>query len=114
MLSRLAREFAAEIAHHDWSDAHERADRAGHHRDHDRRPSPQLEPAQAQTVKLNAMWVTAQVLAYNDPNFDVAEFAAACGVAERRPGVLRAGLRGQGGRFQRPGSYELDPETVSS
>ncbi|GAA3081775.1 hypothetical protein GCM10017600_75110 [Streptosporangium carneum] len=32
-LGRLAREFAAEIANHDWSDATERLDRAGHKRD---------------------------------------------------------------------------------
>lgn len=34
-LSRLAREFAAEINYHDWSDAPFRLDRAGHQRDHD-------------------------------------------------------------------------------
>lgn len=108
MLSRLARDFAAEIAQHDWSDAHSRADRAGHRNEHDRTRAAQLEPGQAATVKLNAMWATAQVLAYNDPNFDVVEFAEACGVDERRPGVLKAGLRSMNGSYSRPGSYLYD------
>lgn len=32
MLSPIAREFAVEVAHHDWSDAPWRLDRAGHQR----------------------------------------------------------------------------------
>lgn len=39
-LSRLAQEFAAEIANHDWSDAPYRTDRAGHQNSDDR-PSRQ-------------------------------------------------------------------------
>lgn len=100
-LSRLAAQFAAEIALHDWSDAPYRADRAGHRREHDSNAhlSAQLNAADTETVKVNAMWVTAQVLAYNDPNFDVNEFAKACGFSERRAsgyrwgGTFAAGLR---------------------
>lgn len=112
MLSRIAQQHAAEIRNHDWSDAPWRADRAGHQRRFDtNRQVQQLEPREAETVKLNVMWVTAQVLGYNDPAFDVVEFADACGCAESRPGVLRAGLRGaKGAEYSRPGSYETDSE----
>jgi len=105
MLSRAAREFAIEIAGHDWSDAPYRADRAGHQRAHDRRPSEgHLDPAETDCVRLNAMWITAQVLAHADPQFDVVEYAAACGVQERRPGILRAGLRlDRDGQVSAPG-----------
>jgi hypothetical protein len=101
-LSRLAAQFAAEIAAHDWSDAPYRADRAGHRRERDSNAhgTAQLNPAQTETVKVNAMWVVAQVLSYNDPNFDVTEFASACGFGEysilghRWGGTFEAGLRG--------------------
>lgn len=94
-LSRLAREHAAEIANHDWSDAHYRLDRAGHRRELD---SPQgdyqpLTVKEAHCVKVNVMWVTAQVLAHADPNFDVNEFAQLCGVTGLSSGWLENGLR---------------------
>lgn len=113
MLSRVAQMHADEIRNHDWSDAHTRADRAGHNRAVDRTSrSEQLLPEQAATIRLNVMWVTAQVLAYLDPNFDVVEFAAACGVTNphRTAGWLHAGLRGGNGKFQRPGTYLFDEE----
>jgi hypothetical protein len=62
------------------------------------------------------MWVTAQVLAYADPNFDVYEFAEACGVETKTrrgslDGTISAGLRrGDDGRYCRPGTWEYDPE----
>lgn len=101
-LSRIAAQFAAEISLHDWSDAPFRADRAGHRHEHDPNSHniPQLNASQTESVKVNAMWVTAQVLAYNDPNFDIDEFARACGFGERTAsgtrwgGIFRAGLRG--------------------
>lgn len=107
-LSRIAAQHAAEIRQHDWSDAPWRGDRAGHDRqvDTNRVAHEPLSGSETDTVRTNVMWVTAQVLAYNDPNFDVVEFAAACDVAETRPGILRAGLRGQEGIYQRPGTYE--------
>ncbi|MFF5085038.1 hypothetical protein ACFY36_49040 [Actinoplanes sp. NPDC000266] len=111
-LSRLATQFAAEIAMHDWSDAPFRADRAGHRRERDSNAygTAQLDPVQTECVKVNAMWVAAQVLAYNDPNFDVNEFAGACGFREftvsgrRWGGTFVTGLRGTSGGWMEPGS----------
>lgn len=109
-LSRLAQQMADEIRQHDWSDAPYRADRAGHNRADDKQPSPQLEPTQTDIVRMNVMWVTAQVLAYNDPNLDVYEYAEACGVntttrAGRRNGGIEAGLRKfTDGSYARPGT----------
>jgi hypothetical protein len=112
-LSRLAEQFAAEIALQDWSDAPYRADRAGHQREHDSNAhlTPQLDREQTECVKVNAMWVTAQVLAYNDPNFAIDEFAKACGFGERTSrgtrwgGTFKAGLRGGwDGNYPEPGT----------
>jgi len=111
-LSRLAAQFAAEINLHDWSDAPFRADRAGHNRQFDtNRGSQILDAHETETVKMNVMWVTAQVLGYNDPNFDVYEFAKACGIGERNANGRRwgagiqAGLRGAPGNYTEPGTY---------
>lgn len=119
-LSRLAAQFAAEIKQHDWSDAPFRADRAGHRNDFDRSRSPQLPPVETDTIRMNVMWVTAQVLGYNDPNFDVYEYARACGVNTSTPsghpnsGVIRFGLRIElDGRYHRPGSYAADEEPAT-
>jgi hypothetical protein len=80
-LSRLAREFAAEIRSHDWSDAPYRLDRAGHQRRTDsRRTEKQLNSKETDCVRTNVMFMTAQVLKHLDPNLDVHEYAAACGV----------------------------------
>lgn len=121
-LSRTAAEHAAEIANHDWSDAPWRVDRAGHDRAHDTRSSPTdrvLTPDETDAVRMNAMWVTAQVLAYSDPNFDVYEFAEACGVdtktrTGRLNGGIAAGLRRHDGRYARPGGWNFDPEPGST
>ncbi|MFG1659135.1 hypothetical protein ACGFIY_21640 [Micromonospora chersina] len=110
-MSRLAQQFADEIRQHDWSDAPYRADRAGHRRQDDRTPSPQLEPTQTDILRMNVMWVTAQVLGYNDPNFDVYEFAEACGVktttkSGNRDGGISAGLRRfSDGGYAQPGTW---------
>lgn len=100
-MSRLAREFAAEISNHDWSDAPFREDRAGHHREHDRgwENAPRLSDQQTMSVRTNVMWVVAQVLLHADPNLDPYEFAEACGVktttrsGRPRSGHITAGLR---------------------
>lgn len=111
-LSRLAEAFAAEIRNHDWSDAPWRADRAGHDRSRDSNKGEwQLQPHETETVRLNVMWVTAQVLGYMDPNFDVYEFAEAAGVDTRtsrgeRSGHIRYGLRQVDGRYSRPGTWD--------
>lgn len=110
-LSRLAQQFADEINLHDWSDAPFRADRAGHRRERDSNAygTAQLDAGQTENVKVNAMWVTAQVLSYNDANFDVDEFARACGFGEytaggyRWGGTFEAGLRGVPGDRLEPG-----------
>lgn len=84
MLSRIAREFAAEIANQDWSDAPYRLDRAGHKREWDsNRGSQVLTPEQTDAIRTNVMWVTAQVLLHADPNLDLHEYAEACGVPQR-------------------------------
>lgn len=111
-LSRLAREFAAEIANHDWSDAPFRADRAGHDRIRDNTNAPVLKPDETHIVRMNVMWVTAQVLGHADPNFDEYEFAQACGVntltrSGRQNGGISAGLRRSAdGRYCRPGTWD--------
>jgi hypothetical protein len=112
-LSRLAEEFAAEIRNHDWSDAPWRADRAGHDRSRDSNSGKvQLTQNETDTVRLNVMWVTAQVLGHMDPNFDVYEFAEAAGVNTLTPrgeqsGHIRYGLRIVDGRYCRPGTWDV-------
>jgi hypothetical protein len=111
-LSRLAEQFAAEIKLHDWSDAPFRADRAGHSRENDspHKLTEQLDEQATAIVRINVMWVTAQVLAFNDPNFDVYEYAKACGVEDRSPrgsrwgAGIEAGLRGVRGNYAEPGT----------
>lgn len=118
-LHRLAREFAAEIAQHDWSDAPSRTDRAGHRRNDDRpdRQAAQLSDEETDRVRMNVMWVTAQVLAHSDPNFDVYEFAEACGVTTRnRRGEKNRGIeyglrRNPDGRYHRPGTRVADGQS---
>lgn len=104
-LSPSAAHLAAEIDAQDWSDAPYRIDRAGHHRDddsHSRLPAKDpLTVDEAEYVKTNVMWVTAQVLAYQDPHFDVHAYAAACGISRSirlrtngtPSGTIDAGLR---------------------
>ena len=109
MLSRIAQEFAAEIHNHDWSDAHVRLDRAGHRQKNDPRSAnlEPLTPEETDRVRANVTLVTAQVLKHADPQLDLYEYAAACGVPRRithnsdgRPnGALEHGLRfDEGGR----------------
>lgn len=116
-LSRLAAEFAAEIANHDWSDAPYRMDRAGHQREDDRpgRLAPQLEPSQTDNIRMNVMWVALQVLTYEDPNIDPYEFATACGVnvftsRGAKSKAITEGLRRVDGRICRPGTRDVDGE----
>ncbi len=100
-LSRLAREFAALIKYHDWSDAPYRLDRAGHRRELDSRIRAypkQLDRDETDCVRTNVMWVVATVLMHSDPNLNPYEFAEACGVDTRKPsgrpnsGHITAGL----------------------
>ncbi|WP_285033867.1 hypothetical protein [Mycolicibacterium sp. lyk4-40-TYG-92] len=113
MLSRIAREFAAEIASHDWSDAPYRLDRAGHRREDDspaRRVAEPLDPTETAAVRTNVMWVTAQVLRHMDPNLDLHEYATACGVPRSithrtngsRSDVITYGLRWHGTDHTKP------------
>jgi hypothetical protein len=119
VLSRLAREFADEIRHHDWSDAPFREDRAGHQREHDGRnaASQQLTEPETASVRTNVMWVVAQVLGHADPNFDPYEFAEWCGVNTNTPsgrpksGHITAGLRSnERGGYDEPGGPETEDE----
>ncbi|WP_141753822.1 hypothetical protein [Streptomyces luteocolor] len=109
-LSALARQFAAEISNHDWSDAPYRTDRAGHARSMDSGPTRQLEPNETDAVRMNAMWVTAQVLGYQDPSLDLFEFAEACGVniytlRGEKSGYITSGVRrNEQGHYAIPGT----------
>ncbi|MFB6392703.1 hypothetical protein [Polymorphospora lycopeni] len=114
-LSRLAQQFADEIRNHDWSDAPYRVDRAGHRHDDDRNPGKQLDAVETDRIRTNVMWVTAQVLGYNDPNFDVNEFAGQCGVeirtrSGRINGGIWAGIRSTNGKYDPPGR---EPELMA-
>jgi hypothetical protein len=111
-LSRLAREFAAEIRNHDWSDAPFRIDRAGHRRERDPKSHnyEMLGWEETARIRMNVMWVVAQVLGHADPNLDLYEFAEECGVDTRTPsgrpksGVITAGLRySESGGYAEPG-----------
>jgi hypothetical protein len=84
-LSRLAQEFAAEIAGHDWQDAPYRWDQAGHQRANDRKSAGTkvLTPEETLNLKRNVVAVTTQVLRHLDQNLDVFEFAEACGLDTR-------------------------------
>ncbi|WP_141812405.1 hypothetical protein [Nocardia bhagyanarayanae] len=84
-LSRLAQEFADEIAGHDWLDAPYRWDQAGHRREHDRKAAgtQTLTPEETLNLLRNVVAVTTQVLRHRDPNLDVYEFAEACGLDTR-------------------------------
>ncbi|MEV7373620.1 hypothetical protein AB0O51_22445 [Streptomyces sp. NPDC090301] len=115
-LSRIAQEFAAEIAQHDWSDAPYRIDRAGHSRaaDSSKLTAEVLSEAETARVRTNVMWVVAQTLGYSDPNFDVYEFAEACGVNTltkrgAKDGGIAAGLRTWFGQYAQPGTWIYDP-----
>ncbi|MFP1663553.1 hypothetical protein ACLCDR_19150 [Streptomyces cavourensis] len=118
-LSRLAQELAAEIAQHDWQDAPYRMDRAGHSRVNDsdaKRSKNVLSEEDTDRVRTNVMWVVAQTLGYSDPNFDVYEFAEACGVNTRtkqgaKDGSIASGLRTWHGQYARPGTWTFDPLT---
>lgn len=112
MASRLA-QGAADLAHRDWSDAPFRADRAGHDRAAEGNRSDALSERETDIVRMNVMWVTAQVLGYRDPNFDVYEFAEACGVnvmtrSGRLDGGIEAGVRIQDGQYARPGTWDFN------
>ncbi|KFK87882.1 hypothetical protein IX27_18520 [Streptomyces sp. JS01] len=112
-LSHIARLHADEIRNHDWSDAPFRIDRAGHDRADDGGRGEQLTETQTDRIRMNVMWVTAQVLGFQDPNFDVYEFAEACGVETRTrtgrvDGGIQAGVRLLNGRYARPGTRDYD------
>lgn len=113
MLSRLAREFADEIKSHDWSDAHDRADRAGHQRSNDTHRTEQLSERQTENVRMNVVWVTGQVLGHADPNFDVVEFAIACGITLYPEGWIKAGVRTINGVWAIPGTFDYVGDTPS-
>ena len=104
MLTRLEREFAAEIRSHDFSDAPYRLDRAGHQRTAEslsKRAQKELSPGESDYVRTNVMWLAAQVLKHENPGLDLHEFAAACGIPRsithrtngKQSDVIRYGLR---------------------
>ena len=94
VLSRIAREFAAEIAYRDWEEVAELGTGGG-----------------ANSIRLMVTAAVAQVLASCDPNLQVHEFARACGVpaalVESPDGARRSAIgdeiRWDRGRIGRPG-----------
>ena len=112
MLSRVAQEFADEIANHDWSDAPYRLDRAGHSREHDSHSTTKvLSDRETDAVRTNVMWVAAQVLLHADPNLDPHRSSlrrAACPsgspttTTERRAARSRRAFAGRTGKRHLP------------
>lgn len=123
-LSRLAADFAAEIREHEWSDAPYRTDRAGHKlwMDGNNPNVRRLDESGTNAIRLNVVWVTAQVLGYHDPNLDIYEFAEACGVPRKtlynshgqKSGILPNGLRRHDGGYVRPGFLTLEDELAET
>lgn len=117
-LSRLAREYAAEIRAHDWSDAPYRADRAGHRREDDRgwRDRPRLSERETEIVRLNVMWVVGQVLGHAGVLRldEIYEWAEACGCDTNTPAgrprsrQIRYGFRFDGDAFAGPAAVPLE------
>jgi hypothetical protein len=62
---------------------------------------------------MNVMWVTAQVLGYQDPSLDLFEFAEACGVdiytsRGEKSGYITNGVRrDEDGRYAIPGTTDF-------
>lgn len=82
-LATLHAALAEEIREQDWSDAHSRLDGARHNRERDHTTAPQLPAAEVEAIRMNVIWVVAQALANDDPNFDVRSFAEAAGASPR-------------------------------
>lgn len=97
MLSRLAREFAAEIAYRDWSQA---PFLLGDDEDRDL----YLLPTRTESVRLMVAAAVAQVLLHADPNLDLAHFGEHCGL----PDDLAHGQIGDGRLSQ---SLRREPDT---
>lgn len=97
-LSNIATKFAYEIRNHYWNDAPCRADKAGHRPEFDsaRNREDDLTEPEAESIRVNVVWVVAQVLKSEDPNLDLMEFGKACGVHAEylKPGIMQYGVRG--------------------
>lgn len=107
-LSRIANLLADEIRLQDWSDAPYRLDGARHDRSVDRKSAntPVLDDDDAESVRLNVVWVVAQALREDDPGFDVDEFAEASGVPKSFRITSRGAINGMiaaGVRLRQPG-----------
>lgn len=110
-LTSRERQLADEIEAHDWACAPYHPSGAAH-------PTPQtltprLTDDEAERVRVNVMWVVAQCLGYEDPEFNPDAFAIACGVTRDYrctpfggpSTIIREGLRiGTDGSYYRPGS----------
>ncbi|PPF50340.1 hypothetical protein C5B94_15390 [Clavibacter michiganensis] len=139
-LTARERHLAAEIRAHDWSEAPYRASGTAHAPAH--APSgddsgsgsgsdggspgsaaPRLSPEEAERVRVNVMWVVAQCLGYEDPEFNPDAFAEAAGITRDyrctpfggRSAIVREGLRvGTDGSFDTPGSGPRGPRGPGS
>ena len=119
-LTARERHLAAEIRAHDWSEAPYRATGTAHAPTGDGSgdgspgsAAPRLSPEEAERVRVNVMWVVAQCLGYEDPEFNPDAFAEAAGITRDyrctpfggRSAIVREGLRvGTDGSYDTPGS----------
>ena len=127
-LTARERHLAAEIRAHDWSEAPYRATGTAHAPAHAHAPSgdgdgsdggspgsaaPRLSQEEAERVRVNVMWVVAQCLGYEDPEFNPDAFAEAAGITRDYrctpfggpSAIVREGLRvGTDGSYDTPGS----------
>lgn len=109
-LTSRERQLADEIAAHDWAGAPYYPSGAAHATPET--GAPRLEDHEAERVRVNVMWVVAQCLGYEDPEFNPDAFAVACGVTRDYrctpfggpSTIIREGLRiGMDGSYSRPG-----------
>lgn len=119
-LTARERQLAAEIRAHDWSEAPYRATGTAHAPSSDGSDggsggsaAPRLSEQEAERVRVNVMWVVAQCLGYEDPEFNPDVFASAAGVTRDYlctpfggpSAIVREGLRvGADGCYDTPGS----------
>ena len=130
-LTARERHLAAEIRAHDWSEAPYRATGTAHAPTGDGSGSgsgsgdgspgsaaPRLSQEEAERVRVNVMWVVAQCLGYEDPEFNPDAFAEAAGITRDYrctpfggpSAIVREGLRvGTDGSYDTPGSGRGGP-----
>lgn len=119
-LSNIATKFAHEIRNQYWNDAPFRADKAGHQPEFDspRNRADDLSESEAESIRINVVWVVAQVLKSEDPNLDLLKFAEACGASPEylKPGIMQYGVRcvGTEGFTESPEQFFGEPRKYAA